>query len=46
MISKEFGSDNKEEKAHLENRKLINSEHQKQKKQKAVFGPKIKEWTV
>jgi hypothetical protein len=46
MISKEFGSDNKEEKAHLENRKLINSENQKQQKQTAIFGQKIKEWTV
>jgi hypothetical protein len=46
LISKEFGSANNEEKAHSENRKLINSEHQKQQKQTAVFGQKIKEWSV
>ena len=46
MISKEFGSDNKEEKAKSENRKLINSENQKQQKQTAVFGQNKKEWTV
>jgi hypothetical protein len=42
LISKEFGSVNKE-KAHSENRKLINSEYQKQQKQTAVFGLKMKE---
>jgi hypothetical protein len=38
MISKEFGSVNKEEKAHRENRKLINSENHNQQKEKADFG--------
>jgi hypothetical protein len=42
LISKEFGSVKKEETAHSENRKLINSEHQKQQKQTAVFGQRIK----
>ena len=43
LISKEFGSVKKKEKAHSENRKLINSEHQKQHGQTAVFGQEIKE---
>lgn len=43
MISKEFGSDNKEEKAQLENRKLINNENLKQQIHTAAFGQKIKE---
>ncbi|MGB5617490.1 MAG: hypothetical protein WBM78_11665, partial [Desulfobacterales bacterium] len=38
MISKEFGSVNKEEKAHCENRTLINSENHNQQKEKADFG--------
>ncbi|MGA9534826.1 MAG: hypothetical protein WBR24_02855 [Desulfobacterales bacterium] len=38
MISKEFGSVNKEEKAHWENRTLINSENHNQKKEKADYG--------
>ncbi|UCD79247.1 MAG: hypothetical protein JSW26_28255 [Desulfobacterales bacterium] len=42
LISKEFGSVNKE-KAHSENRKSINPEHQKHQKQRAVFCQKIKE---
>jgi hypothetical protein len=46
LISKEFGSVNKEEKAHSENRKSINSDHPKQQKQTTVFGQKIKDWTV
>ena len=46
MISKEFGSDNKEEKAQSENRKLINSENQEQQKQTEVFDQNKKEWTV
>jgi hypothetical protein len=43
LISKEFGSVNKEEEGHSENRKLINSEYQKQQIQTAVFGQKMKE---
>ena len=43
LISKEFGSVNNEDNAHSENRKLINSEHQKQQKQTTVFGKQIKE---
>ncbi len=43
LISKEFGSVNNEEKANSENRRSINSEHQKQPQQTAVFGQKIKE---
>jgi hypothetical protein len=43
LISNEFDSGNKEEKAHSENRKSINSEHQKQQKQTAVFSQKLKE---
>jgi hypothetical protein len=43
LISKEFGSVKKEEKTHSENRKFINSEHQKQQNQTAVFGQQIKE---
>ena len=43
LISKEFGSVNKEEEAYSENRKLVNSEYQKQQKQTAVFGQKMKE---
>jgi len=35
LIVKEFGSVNKEEKAHSENRKVINSEYQRQQKQRA-----------
>ena len=38
MISKEFGSVNKEEKVHSENRTLINSENHNQQKEKADFG--------
>jgi hypothetical protein len=38
MISKEFGSVNKEEKAHRENLKLINSENHNQPKEKADVG--------
>jgi hypothetical protein len=38
MISKEFGSVNKEEKPHWENRTLINSENHNQQKEKADFG--------
>jgi hypothetical protein len=41
LISNEFDSGNKEEKAHSEDRKLISSEHLKQQKQTAVFGQKI-----
>ncbi len=43
LISKEFGSANKEDKAYSEHRKLTNSEHQKQQKQTTVFGKQIKE---
>jgi hypothetical protein len=43
LISKEFGSVNKEEEAYSENRKLVNSEYQKQQKQTAVFDQKMKE---
>ena len=46
MISKEFGHVNDKEKAHLDNRKLINSEHQKQQKRTTAFEQKKKEWTV
>ena len=42
LISKEFGSVKKEEIAHSDSRKLINTEHQKQQKQTAVFVQKIK----
>ena len=38
MISREFGSVNKEEKAHWENRTFINSENHNQQKEKADFG--------
>ena len=37
MISREFGSVNKEEKAHCENRTLINSENHNQQKEKTDF---------
>jgi hypothetical protein len=43
LISKEFGSVNNEEKAHSENRRSLNSEHQKQQTQTTVFGKQIKE---
>jgi len=43
LISKEFRSVSDEEKAHFENRKSINSEHQKQQKETTVFGKQIKE---
>ena len=43
LISKEFGSVNNEEKAPSENRRSLNSEHQKQQKQTTVFGKQIKE---
>ena len=43
LISREFGSVNKEGKANSENRRSINSEHQKQQKQTTVFGKQIKE---
>ena len=43
LISREFGSVNKEGKANSENRRSINSEHQKQPQQSAVFGQEIKE---
>jgi hypothetical protein len=43
LISKEFGSVNNEEKAPSENRRSLNSEHQKQQKQTIVFGKQIKE---
>jgi hypothetical protein len=43
LISKEFGSVNNEKKAPPENRRSLNSEHQKQQRQTAVFGQKIKE---
>ena len=43
LISKEFGSVNKEVKPHPENRKLFNTEHEKMGKQTVVFGQKIKE---
>ena len=43
LISMEFRSVSKEEKANSENRISINSEHQKQQKQTAVFCQKIKE---
>jgi hypothetical protein len=46
MISKEFEHVNDKKKAHSENRKSINSEHQKQQKQTSVFDPKKKEWTA
>jgi hypothetical protein len=45
LILKEFGSVDREGKAHSENRKSINSEHLQRQKQTAVFGQKIKEWT-
>ena len=38
LISREFGSVSREEKANSENRRSINSEHQKQPQQSAVFG--------
>ena len=38
MISKEFGSVKKEEKAHSENRTLTNSENHNQQKEEADFG--------
>jgi hypothetical protein len=37
MISREFGSVNKEEKVHSENRTLINSENHNHQKEKAAF---------
>ena len=37
MISREFGSVNKEEKAHWENRTLINSENHNQQEEKTDF---------
>ena len=40
MISKEFGSVNKEEKVHWENRTLINSENHNQTKRKSRFRPR------
>jgi len=43
LISKEFGSTDNEDNAHLENRKLTNREHQKQQKQTAAFGQKIQD---
>ena len=43
LISKEFGSVNNEKKAPPENRRSLNSEHQKQQKQTTVFGKQIKE---
>ena len=43
LISKEFGSVNNEEKAPSEDRRSLNSKHQKQQKQTAVFGKQIKE---
>ena len=43
LISKEFGSVNNEEKAPPEDRRSLNSEHQKQQKQTTVFGKQIKE---
>ncbi len=46
LISNEFDSGNKEEKAQSENRKLIKSEHQKQQKQTAAFGQKIQDGAV
>ena len=42
LISKEFGSGHNEEKAPSENRRSLNSEHQKQQKQTTVFGKQIK----
>ena len=45
LISKEFGSVNNEEKALSENRRSLNSEHQKQQKQTTVFWKQIKEYT-
>jgi hypothetical protein len=45
LISKGFGPGSKQAEAHAENRKLISSDHQKQPKQTAVFGQKIKECT-
>ena len=45
LISKTFGSDNQEEKTNSENRRIINSEVQKQQRQTAVFGQKIKRYT-
>jgi len=42
LISMGFGSINKEEEAHSENRKSIDSDHPKQQKQTAVFSQKIK----
>jgi hypothetical protein len=38
MISKEFGSVKKEEKAHWENRTVINGENHNQQKEKADYG--------
>ena len=43
LISNTFGSDNQEEKEHSKNRKIINCQDQKQQRQTAVFGQKIKE---
>ena len=43
LISREFGSVNNEENAPSENRRSLNSEHQKQQKQTTVFGKQIKE---
>jgi hypothetical protein len=43
LISKEFGSVDREGKEYSENRKSINREHQKQPQQSAVFGQEIKE---
>ena len=44
LISKEFGSVNKEEKYHSENLKLFNGEHQKLQKQTTVFPQKLKNY--
>jgi len=44
LISKEFGSVDKEEKYHSENLKLFNSEHQKLQKQTTVFPQKLKNY--
>ena len=43
LISKEFGSVNNQEKAPSDNRRSLNSEHQKQQKQTTVFWKHIKE---
>jgi hypothetical protein len=43
LISKEFRSVNNEEKAPSGNRMIINSEDQKQQRQTAGFGQKMKE---